>query len=401
MAEEGGLQNLSQKRASKNFGSFPSEFDTSCDEPEASYFFNPNVSFNSRVDTRNSRQESQMGVASLSAHPDDDDDDDGVSFRALHENEVFVRQQQELMDQIVADSSKKLKALHISEGSFSSFDSDMALYEGRPCQGGQPFEGEEYHFESSARALSCVSPLAAHSSDSDDNFLRFINDPSIVEEQRRIMDEIISDRSSPSNSARHSGSRVESPSSDSPYTSLSPFSSTSDCVHSQEVRASSNASSTRRITSQRLQNEISGHIEQAAERSLWRTRSNPKHHRALRRSSSSSLEEKSSDAPCQEDAFVELYRGKKLHVKGTNHTWKCIAKGEATLVQCPVCFTILQVGSHAKLLYCTRCQEVSPIGLAVDDSSVSDYRLDGKIAIVLQQQELGVAYCKKMAKNAP
>jgi hypothetical protein len=29
-----------------------------------------------------------------------------------------------------------------------------------------------------------------------------------------------------------------------------------------------------------------------------------------------------------------------------------------------------------------------------------DYRLDGKIAIVMQQQELEVAFAQKMAKNA-
>jgi hypothetical protein len=384
-AEEGSLDTFVQKPVSKNFGSFSSEHDTSYDELDAA--------FNPKIDTQNNRQQRYMGVASLNAHPGDDE----VSFQALHVNEEFVRQQQELMDQILTNSSKKLEALHISEASFSSFDSDMAFYEGRPCQGKPRFGGEEYHCESTARALSCVSPLTADISDSDDGFLRFINDGSIVEEQRRIMDEIISDRSSPANGSRHSDSRVESPSPHLSYPSLSPFSSTSDCEQSQEALALSR----RPRTSQRLQDEISGRIEEADKKSLHTTRSDHEIRRALRHPSSSSQEKKRDDAPCQKDCFVEIYRGKKVHVKGTDHTWKCIAEGKATLVQCPVCLTILQVGLHAKLLYCTTCQEVSPIVLAIDDSSMSDYRLDGKIAIVMQQQEVDVAYRKKMAKNAP
>jgi hypothetical protein len=49
----------------------------------------------------------------------------------------------------------------------------------------------------------------------------------------------------------------------------------------------------------------------------------PSPHRAA---STPSLEDKTNDAkfPCHEDSLVELYGGRKLQVKGTNHTWKCI-----------------------------------------------------------------------------
>jgi hypothetical protein len=340
-----------------------------------------------------------------------------VTFQALCKNKEFVRQQQELMDQILAASSGKFEAWHVGEASVSSFDSDIAHYEGRPHQARLQLVDEDCHDERASRAS--VSPL-----DSDDDLLRFINDPSIMEEQRRIVDKIMSDRSCSPDSG-HSDPPVESPS---PYLSplLSSLSSaSSNFERSDEASMTSNSVSRRPSTSPRLEDETIRCIEQAAEQSKWMNQSDPKHQHAgyrcpsprhaastmhhaghrrpspRRAASTSSLEDKTNDTviPRHEDSLIELYGGRKLQVRGTNHTWKCIAKGKATLVQCPVCFTILQVGSNAKLLYCTQCHEVSPIGLVVD-STMFDYRLDGKIAIVMQQQELEVAIAQKMAKNA-
>jgi ribosomal protein L37AE/L43A len=84
--------------------------------------------------------------------------------------------------------------------------------------------------------------------------------------------------------------------------------------------------------------------------------------------------------PSEEDDLVRAYGSQSLRIKGTNHTWKEIEQGQATLVQCPSCSTILQVSRKAKLLYCTKCQEVSPIALYGDNKSTTN---DDRIALGL------------------
>jgi hypothetical protein len=95
-----------------------------------------------------------------------------------------------------------------------------------------------------------------------------------------------------------------------------------------------------------------------------------------------------------QDQVVQLSGRKTLWVKGTEHTYKSIAQGTATIVQCASCQAVLQVGSSAKLVYCTNCQHVTPMELAREVAS----GLDSQIARSLQAQEIDVACARKLAR---
>jgi hypothetical protein len=101
-----------------------------------------------------------------------------------------------------------------------------------------------------------------------------------------------------------------------------------------------------------------------------------------------------------QDRMTRLGNGRKLRVKGTQHAYISIARGTAIIVTCPCCQTVLQVDASTKLLYCTRCQHVSPIELATSPTSNGNNAglHDYQIARSVQQQEIDVAYARKMAK---
>jgi hypothetical protein len=90
---------------------------------------------------------------------------------------------------------------------------------------------------------------------------------------------------------------------------------------------------------------------------------------------------------------------KSLRVQGTAHTYKSIAHGKATIVQCSSCQAILQVGISAKLVYCTNCKHVTPIQMAkeIATSSLRNNN-DSLIARSVQQQEMDVACARKLAR---
>lgn len=102
---------------------------------------------------------------------------------------------------------------------------------------------------------------------------------------------------------------------------------------------------------------------------------------------------------------------RKLRVKGTKNTFDAIAHGKAIILQCPACTTILQVSETAKLLYCSICQNVTPVHLAKDQSLVdpsqtsasaqvvSTSSLDSQIARTLQEQEMDIACARKLASS--
>jgi hypothetical protein len=70
------------------------------------------------------------------------------------------------------------------------------------------------------------------------------------------------------------------------------------------------------------------------------------------------------------DQLVWLNGLNTLWVKGTEHTYKSIAQATATIVQgASYCPAILQVGSSARLVYCTNCKYVTPIELAWEVAS--------------------------------
>ncbi|KAG7341625.1 hypothetical protein IV203_023578 [Nitzschia inconspicua] len=95
---------------------------------------------------------------------------------------------------------------------------------------------------------------------------------------------------------------------------------------------------------------------------------------------------------------------KKLHVQGTRTAYDAIANGNAIIVQCATCKAILQVASSAKLLYCSFCENVTPVQLA-QEQQVTDPRngrdsidLDECISRSIQNQEHNVACARKLAK---
>lgn len=103
---------------------------------------------------------------------------------------------------------------------------------------------------------------------------------------------------------------------------------------------------------------------------------------------------------------------KNLRVQGTRKAYDAIATGNAIIVQCATCQAILQIASSAKLLYCTLCENVTPVDLAreqavtdprtnnstaaANDTTAAD--LDERISRTLQNQEQDVACARKMAK---
>jgi hypothetical protein len=103
---------------------------------------------------------------------------------------------------------------------------------------------------------------------------------------------------------------------------------------------------------------------------------------------------------CSQDRMTRLGNGRKLRIKGTQHAYMSIARGTAIIVTCPCCQTVLQVDASTKLLYCTRCQHVSPIDLTTSPTSNGSNAglRDHQIAGSVQQQEIDVAYARKMAK---
>jgi hypothetical protein len=89
-----------------------------------------------------------------------------------------------------------------------------------------------------------------------------------------------------------------------------------------------------------------------------------------------------------------------LRVKGTKHCYDAISNGEATIVQCSSCQSILQVSSTAKLLFCVHCQQVTPMDVAKNVSGGRIGATDASIAKTMQMQEVGVASVRKQQGGA-
>lgn len=106
-------------------------------------------------------------------------------------------------------------------------------------------------------------------------------------------------------------------------------------------------------------------------------------------------------ASLNEDVIADIGNGKKMKIKGTQHTYKSIVNGQATIVQCPGCKTILQISSSAKLLYCSTCSLVSSIQLAkaMIESNAVSCETNKQIAYVVQRQEINIAQTLKQPKD--
>lgn len=101
-----------------------------------------------------------------------------------------------------------------------------------------------------------------------------------------------------------------------------------------------------------------------------------------------------------EDSLTLLPNGKKVRLKGTQHTYMAMEAGTAVLVRCFLCQCVLHVPSSTiTAVYCPICQEVMPLELAAPDGATATLpSSDVEIACAVQQQEVDVACARKAAK---
>ena len=323
-------------------------------------------------------------------------DDEDHSLKMNCNDDEFVAQQRAILEQIRAESCK-LSRPPYSVSHVEEKNQQQPNLSARP----RLKQDDEASFQHD-------------DDDDDDGFLRYMNDPEAIEEQRKIMDAILCARETmTTRTSTLEDSQATAATPCPPYASLTR--ACTDCVSLDAV-----GSSTSTMTRQEL-NKMESCIDEVAslcykKKQAHPTRPGPLHPStcadgrlrqddALSRQDDALSRQKSLSSSTlyakEDDALIELSQGRTLRVRGTNHTWKSIANGQATLVQCPMCRTILQVGSNAKLLYCTNCHVVSLIQKDSTQLQVAVANDDEKIARVLQKQEVNVAVCKQMAKQAP
>lgn len=122
--------------------------------------------------------------------------------------------------------------------------------------------------------------------------------------------------------------------------------------------------------------------------------------------SSQSEAKTTSDAKRVVEDQVILYDNeKKLHIKGTHHVIHSISNGRAVIVQCPSCQAVLQVDKSCSTLYCVCCHQVSPMegdSATMDDIATESMpdALAEHIVRSVQRQEIDVAAARRAAKLA-
>ena len=425
---------------------------------------------------------------------------------SLEDAEELIRQQAEIWEQIQRDAVERKKptkqrsynrqdtlrsvASEVSTKSrFSSFtgsaSSSCAAATCTTTASSSSEEGENgFKSPSSVRSKRVISPNSnfgtkpSSASSSEDDFLHFLTDEAMIEEQERIMQEILSIRDQPTVERRvgwNSANGRRSPAPLPPPTKYTPEEAAQIIAQRQRPtseRVNEITESIEQVILSRQHASIFGEARVGAQSVVpgtsqtmpTRTRQRSSHHRrrprthhhqlrprvdqtdlirklsgedeqhALERDAS--VDSKDNDSSCSNskasvssasiakdearignmadrrtmpfsnDATVDLYGGKKLKVRGTKHTWKDIARGRATLVQCPSCHTFLQVGAKAKLLYCSQCGEISSLRIQAvqahgqpGQSTSGANPIDGRIAQVVQQQEMDIAIAKKLAKS--
>jgi len=119
------------------------------------------------------------------------------------------------------------------------------------------------------------------------------------------------------------------------------------------------------------------------------------------------------------DQVLQLPDGKRLRLKGADATYRAMQQGTAATVHCFECKAAMKVNSTAKAVYCTRCRNVTPIDLArvptdaasglppmellVASSAVHANKDDMRFAASAQNDEIDVAVARKVAeyRNPP
>jgi len=129
-----------------------------------------------------------------------------------------------------------------------------------------------------------------------------------------------------------------------------------------------------------------------ADNLLRRPRIGPGRGSEMKSAAASSLVASDSASTIIQDRVVSVGNGKKILLRGTKHAVKSILRGQSTIVRCPGCQAMLQISSTANNLYCTACQQVSPI---LDDRSTDNSAMDQEIARAIHRQEIQVSQAAK------
>jgi hypothetical protein len=260
---------------------------------------------------------------------------------------------------------------------------------------------------SSSTGSDCYAPSSRHQKEtSEEDYLQMFNDPSAIEEQRRIMERIEAEqrrrcRDVPSmteENQRDTPSMTEENQRDTPSM---PKEAQRSCPTpwtpslQEDVNVASLETPLDTVQLQRS----SSHPRRATIPTYCRETSiSPPTLNAMELKAKTIGMLQLKGAPNlshSEGSTTHLYGRKNLHVRATKKTTDAIAQGNAIIVQCPGCQAVLQVASSAKLLYCTLCSAVSPIELVLSGSH------DSAIASAMQDQEVQISSGRNLAKKSP
>jgi hypothetical protein len=128
--------------------------------------------------------------------------------------------------------------------------------------------------------------------------------------------------------------------------------------------------------------------------------------RAKGKSSSSSSSSKSKAASYKSaPGMVDLGHGEQVPLHGKDKTQKAIEDGNALIVQCLNCQSWMQVTKDATLMFCPTCQVVSPVladeaATSEDMEAAAQLSADAQLAEKLQAEEYARAGGGKKATSA-
>ncbi|KAG7358548.1 hypothetical protein IV203_015137 [Nitzschia inconspicua] len=262
--------------------------------------------------------------------------------------------------------------------------------------------------------------------DQETDIAAFMDDTAVIQEQQRILEDILrkkqaSQRNDSVSKLSLQGPRSTLPEHRAKFEAVESLSETLTTRHGISY-------STSETTLPHHQQQLEMQRTHLQEHRRWQTRSPstgiPQIRPATRQSETASRQQDAASKlekrqSTQETAKSSMERShqhhhmedqtfqvgkKKLHVQGTRTAYDAIANGNAIIVQCATCKAILQVASSAKLLYCSFCENVTPVQLA-QEQQVTDPRngsdsidLDERISRSIQNQEHDVACARKLAK---
>jgi hypothetical protein len=268
--------------------------------------------------------------------------------------------------------------------------------------------------------------FGASKTEQETDILTFLEDAEMIREQQRILEQIQQQRDQQdlSRNAEARTSPFVTPSSGRSshapmdHHTLNPIYQQTAKFTATSLRTSTETRPARSMQSQHQQDDPQPLQQECQRRSTVPAASS----RRRRDTAASDLREKRRAAPRNfkssspsvgrsqqfhhmEDRHFQV-GNKSLRVQGTRKAYDAIANGKAIIVQCATCKAILQIAASAKLLYCSLCENVTPVHLAREqqvmdpngNSTVSLFDLDARISRTIQNQEEDVACARKLAK---